>query len=87
MIDFKIKQPQPLRIVDYHIEMLSVGAADCFIIYYTDSKGCNKLILVDAGNYKDGQNIINHVRKYYSNPIIDLAIVTHPDADHFGGGC
>lgn len=85
MIDFKLKQPQPLRIVDYHIEMLSVGAADCFIIYYTDNKGCNKLILVDAGNYKDGQNIINHVRKYYSNPIINLAIVTHPDADHFGG--
>ena len=85
MQDFKLKQPQPLRIVDYHIEMLSVGAADCFIIYYTDSKGCNKLILVDAGNYKDGQNIINHIRKYYSNPIIDLAIVTHPDADHFGG--
>ena len=37
MQDFKLKQPQPLRIVDYHIEMLSVGAADCFIIYYTDS--------------------------------------------------
>lgn len=85
MIDFKLKQPQPLKIVDYHIEMLSVGAADSFIIYYTDSKGENKLILVDAGNYKDGQNLINHVRKYYFNPVIDLAIVTHPDDDHFGG--
>ena len=42
MQDFKLKQPQPLRIVDYHIEMLSVGAADCYIIYYNDRLGnCN----------------------------------------------
>lgn len=85
MIDFKLKQPQPLKIVDYHIEMLSVGAADSFIIYYIDSKGNHKLILVDAGTYNDGQNIINHIRKWYPNHVIDLAIVTHPDDDHFGG--
>lgn len=85
MTNFRLKQPQPLRIVDYHIEMLSVGAADCFIIYYTDSDKQNKLILVDSGNYKDGQKIIDHIRKYYENPFINLAIVTHPDDDHFGG--
>lgn len=85
MIDFKLKQPQPLKIVDYHIEMLSVGAADCFIIYYVDSKENHKLILVDAGTYNDGQNIINHIRKWYPNHVIGLAIVTHPDDDHFGG--
>ena len=72
-------------ITDYHIEMLSVGAADCFIIYYTDSMQQNKLILVDAGNYSDGANILSHIRKYYKNPVINLAIVTHPDDDHFGG--
>lgn len=85
MTNFRLKQSQPLKIVDYHIEMLSVGAADCFIIYYTDSKKQNKLILVDSGNYEDGQKIIDHIRKYYNNPIINLAIVTHPDDDHFGG--
>ena len=72
-------------ITDYHIEMLSVGAADCFIIYYTDSMQQNKLILVDAGNYSDGDKILSHIRKYYHNPVINLAIVTHPDDDHFGG--
>lgn len=81
----ELAKPQPLRIVDYHIEMLSVGAADSFIIYYIDSKGNHKLILVDAGAYNDGQNIINHIRKWYPNHVIDLAIVTHPDDDHFGG--
>lgn len=72
-------------IIDYHIEMLSVGAADCFIIYYTDSAKQNKLILVDAGNYQDGETILAHIRRYYENPVINLAIVTHPDDDHFGG--
>lgn len=74
-----------MKIIDYHIEMLSVGAADSFIVYYIDEDNIGHLILIDAGNYKDGQKIINHIRKYYTNPVIDLAIVTHPDDDHYGG--
>lgn len=59
-------------ITDYHIEMLSVGAADCFIIYYTDSMQQNKLTLVDAGNYNDGDKIQSHIRKYYKHTKIDI---------------
>lgn len=70
---------------DYHIEMLSVGAADAFILYVIDTQDNEHLILIDAGNYNDGEKIIKHIRKYYSNPIIDLAIVTHCDDDHYGG--
>ena len=70
---------------DYHIEMLSVGAADTFILYVIDTQNNEHLILIDAGNYKDGDKIINHIRKYYNNPVIDLAIVTHCDDDHYGG--
>lgn len=70
---------------DYHIEMLSVGAADAFILYVIDNHDEEHLILIDAGNYNDGDKIIKHIRKYYSNPIIDLAIVTHCDDDHYGG--
>lgn len=70
---------------DYHIEMLSVGAADAFILYVIDTQDNEHLILIDAGNYKDGDKIIDHIRKYYSNPVIDLAIVTHCDDDHYGG--
>lgn len=65
--------------------MLSVGAADAFIIFYIDENNNGHLILIDAGNYEDGQKITNHIRKYYTNPVIDLAIVTHPDDDHYGG--
>lgn len=74
-----------MKIIDYHIEMLSVGAADAFIIYYIDENKKGHLILIDAGNYKDGQIITDHIRKYYTDPVIDLAIVTHPDDDHYGG--
>ena len=70
---------------DYHIEMLSVGAADAFILYVIDNQDKGHLILIDAGNYNDGDKIIKHIRKYYSNPVIDLAIVTHCDDDHYGG--
>lgn len=74
-----------MKITDYHIEMLSVGAADAFIIFYIDENSIGHLILIDAGNYIDGQEIITHIRNYYDNPVIDLAIVTHPDDDHYGG--
>lgn len=39
---------------DYHIEMLSVGAADAFILYVIDKQDNGHLILIDAGNYNDG---------------------------------
>jgi beta-lactamase superfamily II metal-dependent hydrolase len=74
-----------MKAVNYQIEMLSVGTADAFIIFFIDEKQNGHLILVDAGNYSDGQTIIDHIRKYYTNPVIDLAIVTHPDDDHYGG--
>ena len=74
-----------ITVKDYHIEMLSVGAADAFILYVIDAQDEEHLILIDAGNYKDGDKIIDHIRKYYSNPVIDLAIVTHCDDDHYGG--
>ena len=74
-----------ITVKDYHIEMLSVGAADAFILYVIDAQDEEHLILIDAGNYKDGDKIISHIRKYYNNPVVDLAIVTHCDDDHYGG--
>lgn len=74
-----------MEIKKYEIEMLDVKSADAFIIHIVDENDENHIILVDAGNFNDGQKIINHLRKYYESPKIDLAIVTHPDDDHYGG--
>ena len=83
----ELSQPHLRKIVDYHIEMLSVGAADCFIIHYTDNDQNNYIILVDSGNYNDDESILQHLRETYryENLTINLAIVTHPDDDHYGG--
>lgn len=70
---------------DYVIEMLNVGAADAFIIYYVDFNNKGHLVLVDAGKYTDGEIIYEHLSTYYPGMSVDLAIVTHPDDDHYGG--
>lgn len=69
----------------YQIEMLNVAGADSFIINYYDEYNRSHLVIVDAGNYSDGEKLIRHLNKYYPKQHIDLAIVTHPDKDHFGG--
>lgn len=73
-----------MEIIDYQIEMLSVGAADAFIIHFTTEEFSYN-VLVDAGNYSDGNKIASHMAKWYPDEVVDLAIVTHPDKDHFGG--
>lgn len=69
--------------------MLNVGAADCFIIYYTykeENDIKDRLILVEGGNYGDGDKVIKHINTYYPDrKLVDLVIVTHPDDDHIGG--
>lgn len=79
------KKKMKTSIKNYQIEMLDVQDADAFIIFYEDSTGANKLVLVDAGRYSNGEKIRNHLTKYYPNKNVDLAIVTHCDEDHFGG--
>lgn len=75
-----------MNITDYHIEMLDVGAADAFIVWLETSDCGNRLILIDSGNYSNGDVIVDHIRNYYTDhPYIDLAIVSHCDDDHYGG--
>lgn len=61
------------------IYTLDVGQAEAILIQYN-----NKNILIDAGNNSDEERIVK-----YLNDIgvknIDIAIATHPDADHIGG--
>lgn len=68
--------------------MLDVKAADAFLIHaFIDSNGreLEYIVLVDAGNEGDGSMILNHIKTYYDQKYIDLAICTHCDSDHYGG--
>lgn len=74
-----------MDVSDYQIEMLDVEAADAFILLIKTSDNSEFLILIDSGNYKDGDKIIAHLKQYYQGHDIDLAIVSHCDKDHYGG--
>lgn len=74
-----------MKVTKYEIDMLSVGAADAFLIRFFDEKEEQHVILVDAGYYANGKQIADFVKKRYGTHTIDLAICTHCDDDHFGG--
>lgn len=72
-------------ITDYQIEMLNIGDADAFVVYYITDRVRKHLVLIDAGRYEDGDKVLNHLNSYYKGLPVELAIVTHPDDDHYGG--
>ena len=47
--------------------------------------GGTAVLVIDAGFEGDGSQLAEHVRRYYGTTVVDLAILTHPDADHIGG--
>ena len=75
-----------MAITNYQIEMLNVGDADAFIVYYITDDGGRHLVLIDAGRYDNGgEKVLNHLNSNYKDIPVELAIVTHPDDDHYGG--
>lgn len=69
---------------NYEVHYLDVSDADTIIIRYEDNS--NKyVVLVDAGNVNDSDNIKNYIWNNWRTYTIDLAICTHPDSDHKGG--
>lgn len=77
------------EVTKFEIDMLDVKAADAFLIhaFRKDDQGreLEYIVLVDAGNEGDGEKILNHIQKYYTQQYIDLVVITHCDADHYGG--
>ena len=75
-----------MKITKYEIDMLDVKAADAILIHFYDEDSKKwKVVLVDAGTYESGKDVVDFVRKKYNTFYIDLAICTHCDDDHFGG--
>ena len=75
-----------MKITKYEIDMLDVKAADAILIhFYDDDSKKWKVVLIDAGTYESGKEVVDFVRNKYDTFYIDLAICTHCDDDHFGG--
>lgn len=77
------------EITRFEIDMLDVKAADAFLIHAFSKNDQGEeieyVVLVDAGNERDGEKILSHIKKYYRQQYIDLVIITHCDIDHYGG--
>lgn len=76
------------EITKFEIDMLNVGAADAILLHLYSKINGNEweyVILIDAGNECDGEKVLDHIKKYYKQQYIDLAICTHCDSDHYGG--
>lgn len=74
--------------LDLHpVEGSGVGgkSGDAITARFTTPAGRQAVIVVDGGYTDDGQRIVDHVQAYYGTSSVDLAISTHPDADHING--
>lgn len=43
------------------------------------------VMVVDGGNKDSGAALVSHIKGYYDTSVVDLALNTHPDADHASG--
>lgn len=74
----------------YEIDFLAVGEKKrrCDLHQMgkpTWFKRWTKVVVIDAGYASTGEQVIEHIEKYYRTKTIDLLISTHPDGDHVGG--
>lgn len=77
---FSFRYPLYLNADKFILTFLDIGQGDSILIR-TPS---NCLMLVDAGNLnKLTDKLINPL--HFNQKTIDLAVVTHPDLDHYGG--
>lgn len=53
--------------------------------FSVESQASDAVVVIDGGYSSVGEDIVNHVRRWYGRDRVDLVISTHPDADHLNG--
>ena len=74
-----------MKISRFEIDFLNVEDADAILIHFYDEHDNNYVVAIDAGRYGDGDTVSKFVKDHYHTNVIDLAICTHCDDDHYGG--
>ncbi|GAB3165110.1 hypothetical protein GCM10027059_22310 [Myceligenerans halotolerans] len=79
----------------YEVDFLPVEATegepstrngDAITIRFTeDATNTERVVVIDAGFTTVGSKVVEHVRQHYGTSRVDLAVSTHPDADHIDG--
>lgn len=71
----------------FEIDFLGVETAksgDAITLRYSVN-GVTGVHVVDGGYVDTGDQIIEHLKRYYATTVIDNVILTHPDRDHANG--
>lgn len=76
----------------YEVDFLGVGEAsksgDAIAIRFGNLEGSRDeqtVVVIDGGFTKDGEAMVEHIKKHYQTETVDLVISTHPDQDHING--
>jgi beta-lactamase superfamily II metal-dependent hydrolase len=76
----------------FEIDFLAVGegtrSGDAIALHWGNLFGPRNqqfVMVVDGGNNDSGAALVSHIEGYYRTSDVDLAVNTHPDADHASG--
>lgn len=76
----------------YEVDYIPVGdgdkSGDALALRFgnlTGPRSEQAVVVIDGGFKESGEQLVQHIKDYYRTSIIDLAISTHPDADHVSG--
>ena len=73
----------------YEVDYLPVGdgerSGDAIALRFGNLSGQREeqfVIVIDGGFLKSGEELVDHIKKYYNTDEVDLVVSTHPDSDH-----
>jgi beta-lactamase superfamily II metal-dependent hydrolase len=76
----------------YEIDFLPVGegarSGDAIALRWGNLSGPRDqqfVMVIDGGNLASGDALVRHVKGYYKTSVVDVAVNSHPDADHASG--
>ena len=74
------------------MDIIGVGqeskSGDAITVRWGDLLGPREkqtVVVIDGGFRDSGQDVVDHIKKYYKTDLIDAVISTHPDQDHING--
>lgn len=77
--------------MSYEVDVLAVGketrSGDAMVFRYGDftRPGGFRVVVFDGGFQDSGEELVAHIRRWYGTNVVDLQILSHPDADHVNG--
>jgi beta-lactamase superfamily II metal-dependent hydrolase len=75
----------------YEIDFLPVGEGErsgdaiALRLWRTGVPNQQAVIVIDGGTKETGQELVDHIKKFYSTTRVDLVIASHSDSDHTSG--